>query len=96
VSLSLSDAIRRRFPPERIVDHAEKLLASEDERVVLGTLQMLTDRGYGKVLTTLELTTRQPEADVDWSAVSLDQRRVVLETMMLVAPVKVVDGPVDP
>lgn len=55
VGASLADAIRRRFPPERIVDHAEKLLdlALEQGDVSAGAkvLQILTDRGYGKILT---------------------------------------------
>lgn len=54
VGASLADVIRRRFPPERIVDHAEKLLAMAEDQGDVGAgakvLQILTDRGYGRVL----------------------------------------------
>jgi hypothetical protein len=78
VGLTLADAIRRRFPPERIVDLLEKLTEATDERVRMMATQALADRGYGKVLTEVEITSRQPEAKVDWSTVTPERRRELM------------------
>lgn len=52
---SLADAIRRRFPPERIVDMLESLSQSDDDRVRATVTQVIADRGYGKVKEHLEV-----------------------------------------
>lgn len=83
VSLSLADAIRRRFPPERIVDMVEKLADdAKDERVRLAALQIISDRGYGKVLTEIEVTQHAPQAAVNWSAVAPERRRAMFDTVL--------------
>jgi hypothetical protein len=61
-----------------MVEIAESLLKSKDDRVRLGTFQTIQDRGYGKVLTTVELTQAQPEASVDWSKVSMERKLELL------------------
>lgn len=48
VGASLANALRLRFPPERIADVVEELLNSEDERVRVVTVQFIAERGYGK------------------------------------------------
>lgn len=55
VGLSLANAIRRRFPPERIVDMAESLAGSDDERVRMALLQWIADRGFGKVVENIDV-----------------------------------------
>jgi hypothetical protein len=90
VSLSLADAIRRKFPPEKMVEIAESLLASKDDRVRLGAFQTIQERGYGKVLSTVEITTHQPDASVDWSKVSMERKLELLaaaDQMEALAPV---------
>lgn len=92
VSLALADVIRRRFPPEVIADHLEALLASEDDRVRMAAVQFASDRGYGKVLTTVEMTQRAPEAAVDWSAVSPEKR---VELLAAADEIEAIAVPVD-
>jgi hypothetical protein len=90
VSLSLADAFRRRFPPERMVEIAEDLLKSPDHRVRAQVFAVVQDRGYGKVLTTVELTTAQPEASVDWSKVSTERKLELIaaaDQMEALAPI---------
>lgn len=48
VGASLADAVRRKWPPEKIVELAEKHLASTDEKISFAAFQFVADRGYGK------------------------------------------------
>lgn len=48
VGLSLANAVRRRFPPETIVEMAARILEGEAPAAVkLRTLELLDRRGYG-------------------------------------------------
>jgi hypothetical protein len=98
VSLSLADAIRRRFSPERIVDHAERLLTMAEEqadvRAAAIVLQLLTDRGYGKVLTTVEVTGRRPEAVLDLTGKTRDEK-IAMERALASIEAEAVEEDVD-
>lgn len=48
VGESLAKAVRERFPPERLLEIAERLIASADSTDVRYAHGWLTDRGYGK------------------------------------------------
>lgn len=48
VGASLADAVRRKWPPEKIVELAEKHIASKDEEIAFKAFQFIADRGYGK------------------------------------------------
>lgn len=57
VGQSLADAVRRKYPPEKIIELAEKHLASDDEKVAFAAVTFLADRGYGKAKETVEIQT---------------------------------------
>lgn len=87
VGRSLADALRRRFPPDRVVDIAESLTESEDDRVRMIALQFIADRGYGKVVDT-----SAPDADddsIDLSHIPIDERRLMLTTVTRMAALSV-------
>lgn len=53
---SLADAMRRKFPPARIVELAERLAETADsDSVRLSALLFIADRAHGKVATDLNL-----------------------------------------
>jgi hypothetical protein len=84
VGRSLAYAIRNRFPPERIVDIAEDLIASEDERVRMVALQFLVDRGFGKVP---DAPANDDDADdvIEVGHIPLEERRAALTSIAKVA-----------
>lgn len=84
VGKSLAYAIRNRFPPERIVDIAEKLVESDDERVSMVALQFLTDRGFGKVP---DAPTNDNEDDdvIEVGHIPIEERRAALTSIARVA-----------
>ena len=84
VGNSLAYALRQKFTPDRIVEIAVDLVASDDPKVRLATLQFIADRAYGKVPTTAEITVHESGDDakpVDWSAVSVERRRALMEAL---------------
>jgi hypothetical protein len=81
---SLADAMRRKFPPERIVDLAERLVeTAESEQVRLAALQMIAERAHGKVPSDLNINASTTSDDEDRAAriaaMPLEQRKVALE-----------------
>ena len=72
---SLAQAYRERFPVERIVALAEKLVENaESEAVRLSALQLIHDRGHGKVTERHEVAavrSEPDEPDVDLSQLSI-------------------------
>lgn len=78
---SLANAVRQRFSPERIAELAGKLAESaESEQVRLSALQLLSERGYGKVVSVVDATISSAHAapERDWSAMPIDERRELL------------------
>jgi hypothetical protein len=82
VGNSLAYALRQKFTPDRIVEIAVDLVASDDPKVRLATLQFIADRAYGKVPTTADITVTEGPGEatrpIDWSAVSVDRRRALM------------------
>jgi hypothetical protein len=82
VGLSLAYALREKFTPDRIVEIAVDLVASDDPKVRLATLQFIADRAYGKVPTTADITvtdgTGEAAKPIDWSTVSVERRRALM------------------
>jgi hypothetical protein len=95
VGASLADALRRRFPPERVVDIAERMVESLDERVRMVALQFIADRGYGKVVTATDHESDGEDA-IDVSHIPIEERRSMLTAITrmaaLSAPVPESDG----
>ena len=85
---SLANAVRQKFSPERIVELAEKLACTaESEQVRLAALQLLAERGFGKVVTTIDASiTAEGSAppERDWSAMPLAERRELLARLRAV------------
>lgn len=56
---SLADAVRRKWPPDRILELAERLLTAEDSDsdMQYRVMTFLADRGYGKAKETVEIQT---------------------------------------
>lgn len=87
VGLSLAAAMRRKFPPDRIVELAEKLATTaDDERVRMVALQFIAERAYGKIVSA-------PDHDEDDDAIGvsafpLKERRAMLTAMTKMAAVE--------
>lgn len=56
---SLADAVRHKWPPDRILGLAEELLTAEDadSDMRYRVMVFLADRGYGKAKETVEVQT---------------------------------------
>ncbi len=88
--MSLASAIRHRFPPDAIVEHIERLLAdAKDATVMLAVLRLAIEYGYGKPMTTAEITMRTPDA-----ALNVNLSSMSVEQLALIAGVHI--GAVDP
>lgn len=94
-STSLAEAIRQRFPVERIVDIAENLLASDDDRVVLATFSLIMDRGHGKVASVISATVSTSEDHIDVSSIPIEERRAMLSTAVKMTMLEGASGPDD-
>lgn len=83
LGLSLAEAMRERFPVERICEIAESLVTgAEDDRVRMQALTFIADRAHGKPLQAIEL--KQPdvtsEVDLDTvKAIPLDRKIALLK-----------------
>ena len=77
---SLAEAVRSRFPVDRIVSLIEDLAEhGEPDSVRLAAAQMLAERGHGKVTDRLEVGRAEPdEPEVDLSLLSDDQIRELI------------------
>jgi hypothetical protein len=72
VGESLAAAVRQKFPPDRLLEIAEKLIASKDSADVKYAHGWLTDRGYGKAPIEVNLG-RADELDDDDPSLLTDQ-----------------------
>lgn len=87
VGESLANALRSRFPPDRIAELAEKLATTADsEQVRLSALQLIAERAHGKVTTTIDASVSNGSESPtrDWSALSIEDRRDLLARLRAV------------
>lgn len=94
VGASLADAYRSKWPPEKIVEHVGKLATgAASEQVRLAALQMIAERTAGKVPTVLDasITNGGNAPARDWSAMPVDDRRALLESIRRVPEVDQAD-----
>lgn len=52
---SLAEAVRQKWPPEKLVERMTELAASDDERVAEAAVRWLADRGYGKAVELVDV-----------------------------------------
>jgi len=67
VGAALADAIRRKWPPDKIVELVEGFLANADAEIRFKAFQFIGDRGYGKPVeqeVEPELTVEEYKAEV--------------------------------
>ena len=61
---ALSEAVRRKYPPEKIIELVEELFAkAEDDATRRWAIQFVADRGYGKAKETVEVKTELTEQE---------------------------------
>lgn len=69
VGASLADAVRRKWPPDKIVELADQHLKSADEKIAFAAFQFVAERGYGKPreveVETPAMTPEEYEAELD-------------------------------
>lgn len=51
---SLADAVRHKYPPDKVIELLERHLASGDEKIALAAVTFLAERGYGKAPQVIE------------------------------------------
>lgn len=88
IGQSLAEAIREHFSPDTIIELAEKLTRSEDDRVRMVALQFIAERGYGKAPTTqLDVeSAKPPSLPANWHTLPPAQRAAFLEAMRAGVP----------
>lgn len=86
--LSLAEAIRERVDPAWIAERAVALAeTAESEATRLAALSLIADRGWGKPLSTVEVTASIDAraaavvAPLNWGNVPLEQRKAALEAL---------------
>jgi hypothetical protein len=61
-----------------VVDIAERLIESDDDRVRMAAMQFIADRGYGKVREVPDGQIADRDDVIDVSQIPLDERRQML------------------
>ena len=83
---SLAAAVRASWPPEKLVELATRLAASEDESIAMRALEWLSDRSAGKVATSIDLTARSGDAvDRPLAGVETEELEAELARLQLAA-----------
>lgn len=84
IGTSLAEAVRRKVPPDRIVDEALRRLDDPEESgaVKMAAIVFLAERGYGKVTTTIDANVMGAAATHrDWSKMPVGERMALLEQL---------------
>jgi hypothetical protein len=82
VGQSLAEAMRAHFSPQTIIELAESLTRSEDDRVRMVALQFIAERSWGKASATpLDDNSKPPPLPGNWQAMRAAERAAYLEAM---------------